>query len=120
MNSCVTWRLNSMLWERCLAMAFILRKPSYQVKRRVRAPGLDRPIGWCELSHGPIHDRANRSDLREFKCQRTRRAGGPCRTRQYRPHLRRFAGTPTEFGLQTESGYPHKGKLDYVAPTVDL
>ena len=31
MNSCATWRLNSMLWERCLAMAFILRKPSYQV-----------------------------------------------------------------------------------------
>jgi RND family efflux transporter MFP subunit len=28
-------------------------------------------------------------------------------------------GTPTEFGLQTESGYPHEGKLDYVAPTVD-
>jgi hypothetical protein len=28
MNSCATCRLNSMLWERCLAMAFILRKPS--------------------------------------------------------------------------------------------
>ena len=28
-------------------------------------------------------------------------------------------GTPVEVGLQTESGYPHKGKLDYVAPTVD-
>jgi RND family efflux transporter MFP subunit len=28
-------------------------------------------------------------------------------------------GTPTEIELQTESGYPHKGKLDYVAPTVD-
>ena len=27
-NSCATCRLNSMLWERCLAMAFILRKPS--------------------------------------------------------------------------------------------
>jgi hypothetical protein len=24
MNSCATCRLNSMLWERCLAMAFIL------------------------------------------------------------------------------------------------
>src|SRR5580704_17498604 len=31
MNSCATWRLNSMLWEWCLAMAFILRKPCYQV-----------------------------------------------------------------------------------------
>ena len=26
---------------------------------------------------------------------------------------------PVEIGLQTESGYPHKGKLDYVAPQVD-
>jgi RND family efflux transporter MFP subunit len=28
-------------------------------------------------------------------------------------------GIPVEIGLQTEAGYPHKGKLDYVAPTVD-
>jgi RND family efflux transporter MFP subunit len=28
-------------------------------------------------------------------------------------------GIPVEIGLQTESGYPHKAKLDYVAPTVD-
>ena len=28
-------------------------------------------------------------------------------------------GLPVEIGLQTESGYPHEGKLDYVAPTVD-
>jgi multidrug efflux pump subunit AcrA (membrane-fusion protein) len=28
-------------------------------------------------------------------------------------------GTPVEVGLQTENGYPHKGKLDYGAPTVD-
>jgi RND family efflux transporter MFP subunit len=28
-------------------------------------------------------------------------------------------GTTVEVGLQTEDGYPHKGKLDYVAPTVD-
>jgi membrane fusion protein, multidrug efflux system len=26
---------------------------------------------------------------------------------------------PVEIGTQTESGYPHKGKLDYVAPQVD-
>ena len=26
---------------------------------------------------------------------------------------------PVEIGLQTETGYPHKGKLDYVAPQVD-
>jgi RND family efflux transporter MFP subunit len=28
-------------------------------------------------------------------------------------------GLPVEIGLQTENGYPHKGKLDYIAPTVD-
>jgi RND family efflux transporter MFP subunit len=28
-------------------------------------------------------------------------------------------GTPVDIGLQTETGYPHSGKLDYVAPTVD-
>jgi len=28
-------------------------------------------------------------------------------------------GIPVEVGLQTEDGYPHKGKLDYVAPTVN-
>ena len=28
-------------------------------------------------------------------------------------------GLPVEIGLQTETGYPHEGKLDYVAPTVD-
>lgn len=27
--------------------------------------------------------------------------------------------TPIEIGLQTETGYPHKGKLDYAAPTVN-
>jgi RND family efflux transporter MFP subunit len=27
-------------------------------------------------------------------------------------------GTPVEIGLQTESGYPHKGTLDYLSPTV--
>lgn len=26
---------------------------------------------------------------------------------------------PIEVGLQTETGYPHKGKLDYIAPNVD-
>ena len=28
-------------------------------------------------------------------------------------------GFPVEVGLQNEDGYPHQGKLDYVAPTVD-
>lgn len=30
-----------------------------------------------------------------------------------------LAQLPVEVGLQTESGYPHKGKLDYAAPTVN-
>jgi len=28
-------------------------------------------------------------------------------------------GTDVEVGLQTDQGYPHKGKLDYIAPTVN-
>src|SRR5690348_12771123 len=28
-------------------------------------------------------------------------------------------GIPVDVGLQTEDGYPHAGKLDYVAPTVN-
>jgi RND family efflux transporter MFP subunit len=28
-------------------------------------------------------------------------------------------GTGVEVGLQTDAGYPHKGKLDYIAPTVN-
>jgi RND family efflux transporter MFP subunit len=28
-------------------------------------------------------------------------------------------GSPVEIGLQTEDGYPHTGKLDYIAPDVD-
>jgi RND family efflux transporter MFP subunit len=30
-----------------------------------------------------------------------------------------LVGIPVEIGLQTETGYPHRGKLDYIAPTVD-
>ncbi len=33
--------------------------------------------------------------------------------------LRDVPDVPVEIGLQTETGYPHKGKLNYVAPTVD-
>ena len=32
---------------------------------------------------------------------------------------RKLADVPVEIGLQTEKGYPHRGKLDYVAPQVD-
>ena len=33
--------------------------------------------------------------------------------------LRDVGEVPVEIGLQTDTGYPHKGKLDYVAPQVD-
>ena len=33
---------------------------------------------------------------------------------------RELTQLPIEVGLQTEAGYPHKGKLDYAAPTVNL
>lgn len=33
--------------------------------------------------------------------------------------LREVPEVAVEIGLQTETGYPHKGKLDYVAPQVD-
>ncbi len=32
---------------------------------------------------------------------------------------RRIADIPVEIGLQTEKGYPHQGKLDYIAPQID-
>lgn len=32
---------------------------------------------------------------------------------------RNLAEVPVEIGLQTEQGYPHRGRLDYVAPQVD-
>lgn len=31
-----------------------------------------------------------------------------------------FREIPVEVGLQTETGYPHKGQLDYAAPTINL
>jgi RND family efflux transporter MFP subunit len=33
--------------------------------------------------------------------------------------LREVGDLPVEIGLQTEEGYPHKGKLDYVSPQLD-
>ena len=32
---------------------------------------------------------------------------------------RDIKNVPVEVGLMTEEGYPHAGKLDYVAPTLD-
>ena len=36
--------------------------------------------------------------------------------KQGRSTVNLCCGTPVEVGLQTEDGYPHRGKLDYVAP----
>jgi multidrug efflux system membrane fusion protein len=33
--------------------------------------------------------------------------------------LRDVGEVPVEIGLQSETGYPHKGKIDYIAPEVD-
>ena len=64
--------------------------------------------------------RAARSDLGEFHRQRARRAAGARRSRASRGETTAaLIGLPVEVGLQNESGYPHHGKLDYVAPNVD-
>jgi RND family efflux transporter MFP subunit len=39
--------------------------------------------------------------------------------REHGVTLRDIGDVPIEVGLQTETGYPHKGKLDYVAPEID-
>jgi RND family efflux transporter MFP subunit len=59
----------------------------------------------------PIYVNYNAGE-RDVLEARARLAGTGCTTAD-------LLGTPTEIELQTESGYPHKGKLDYVAPTVD-
>src|SRR5262249_45165384 len=39
--------------------------------------------------------------------------------RQGRLTTAQLKQTPVEIGLQNESGYPHAGKLDYAAPTIN-
>jgi RND family efflux transporter MFP subunit len=59
----------------------------------------------------PIHVNFNASErdvLRVRAELRKRGLSGPA-----------MIGTETEVGLQTETGYPHKGKLDYIAPNVN-
>lgn len=39
--------------------------------------------------------------------------------RTIRSVVENMVDIPVEIGLQTETGYPHKGKLDYISPQVD-
>lgn len=41
------------------------------------------------------------------------------RLRNHGVTLREIGDVPIDVGLQTETGYPHAGKLDYVAPEID-
>ena len=96
----------------------------YQCRRAVRrhrqrASGLGRRTGRRGVADPACDHRAARSDLREFQRQRTGRAADPRRSPAARLDAQRSQALPIEVGLQTESGYPHKGKLDYVAPTLN-
>ena len=65
------------------------------------------------------HHRGARPDLGEFQRQRTGRAADP----HGGPPARDDGGRPqaiaVEVGLQTETGFPHKGRLDYAAVTLN-
>jgi len=51
----------------------------------------------------------NEKDVLEIRAEARRRGLTPSDLKQF----------PVEVGLQTEDGYPHQGKLDYVAPTIN-
>ena len=57
-----------------------------------------------------VNFNVNEQDVLKIRAEARRRGMTPSDLQQL----------PVEVGLQTESGYPHKGKLDYVAPTVNL
>ena len=56
-----------------------------------------------------VNFNVNEQDVLEIRAEARRRHLTPADLRQ----------VPVEVGLQTESGYPHVGKLDYAAPTVN-
>ena len=64
--------------------------------------------------------RAARPDLCEFQRQRTGRAADPGRSQTSGIDASDLTRLPIEVGLQTETGYPHKGNLDYAAPTINM
>lgn len=51
----------------------------------------------------------NEQDVLRIRAEATRRGLTPADMKQF----------PIEVGLQTETGYPHEGKLDYVSPTLN-
>lgn len=56
-----------------------------------------------------VNFNVNEQDVLRIRAEARRRGMTPSDLKQL----------PVEVGLQTESGYPHKGKLDYAAPTVN-
>jgi RND family efflux transporter MFP subunit len=56
-----------------------------------------------------VNFNVNEQDVLRIRAEALRRGLTPNDLRQ----------VPIEVGLQTESGYPHKGKLDYAAPTIN-
>ena len=56
-----------------------------------------------------VNFNVNEQDVLKIRAEARRRGMTPSDLEQL----------PVEIGLQTESGYPHKGKLDYAAPTVN-
>ena len=89
-------------------------------RRRDGASGLGRRVRRRHLAADPARDhRRARSDLREFQRQRAGCAADARRSAAPRPDRDDLRQVPVEVGLQTETGYPHEGTLDYAAPTVN-
>ena len=56
-----------------------------------------------------VNFNVNEQDVLRIREEARRRGMTPSDLRQL----------PVEIGLQTETGYPHKGKLDYISPTIN-
>jgi RND family efflux transporter MFP subunit len=56
-----------------------------------------------------VNFNVNEQDVLRIRDEARRRGMTPSDLRQL----------PVEIGLQTETGYPHKGKLDYISPTIN-
>jgi RND family efflux transporter MFP subunit len=56
-----------------------------------------------------VNFNVNEQDVLRIREEARRRGMTPSDLRQL----------PVEVGLQTETGYPHKGKLDYISPTLN-
>ena len=83
------------------------------------ASGFGWRTGRRRLADVACNHRGARSDLCEFQRQRAGCAANPCRSQTTRPDDGRPQAVADRDRLQTEEGYPHRGKLDYVAPTIN-